>query len=159
MHDWTCSYSCLEFIFVHNPKRALWLRAFLDHYTPGGSNYALGKVPGSRFEHNSLKPSNGDDIDFCCIEWNTFEQREEVFAEPALRQQMKQLWKEQRPPLLQALGKTEEELNWEEDLQVFFNCTGPDKIRRQFIIATVVTDEYLGLDKRRKKRKLPCAML
>ena len=62
---------------------------------------------------------NGDRVSFYCIEWNAFERREEVFAEPKLRQQMKRLYKEERPPILQALGKKEEEFTWEEDLQVF----------------------------------------
>lgn len=56
---------------------------------------------------------------------------------------MKRVWKEERLPILQALGKTEEELTWEEDLQVFFDSTGPDKVRRQFVIAKLVDDKYL----------------
>lgn len=113
----------------------------------------------NRYERNDLELPNGDHVDFWCIEWNTFKRREEVFAEPALRQQMKRVWKEQRLPILQALGRTEEELTWEEDLQVFFDCTGPDKVRRQFVIATLVDDKYLGFNKKRKNVKLSCAIL
>lgn len=159
MHRWGCPYSCLELIFVHNSKRPLCLPVFLDHYAPGGSNNGLGEVPVNRYERNDLELPNGDHVDFWCIEWNTFKRREEVFAEPALRQQMKRVWKEQRLPILQALGRTEEELTWEEDLQVFFDCTGPDKVRRQFVIATLVDDKYLGFNKKRKNVKLSCAIL
>lgn len=120
MHNWTSSYSCLDSITLYNPQRNLFFYAFLDNFTPGSSSYALGKVPVSRFVQNHLKLSNGDDIHFWCIEWNIFQQREEVFIDPSLREQMELPWKEFRPPLLQALGKTEEELTWEEDLQVFF---------------------------------------
>ena len=113
----------------------------------------------SLFVQNHLKLSNGDDIHFWCIEWNTFQQREEVFTDPSLREQMKLPWTEFRPPLLRALGKTEEELTWEEDLQVFFECTGAERTQRRVVIATVLTDKFLGLDKKSKKRKLPCMIL
>lgn len=156
LHRGAFPYFCLEFVFVYNSKRPLWLPIFLDTYAPGGSYSGLYDVPVNGQEHNFLRFPNGDHVSFYCIEWNTFERREEVFAEPELRQQMKRVYKEERPPILQALGKPEEELTWEEDLQVFFDCTGPDKVRRQFVMTWLVDDQYLGLD---KKRQLPCVIL
>ncbi|KAJ5807083.1 hypothetical protein N7474_010675 [Penicillium riverlandense] len=155
MHRLDFPYSCLELLFVHNGKRPLWLPTFLDAYAPGGSNSGLYYVPVNRQGHNFLERSNGY-TSFYCIEWNTFERREEVFTEPALRQGMKQMYKEERQPILQALGKTEEELTWEEDLQIFIESTGPEKVQRHFVHATLVDDQYLGLDNR---KKLPCVIL
>ena len=156
MHRYGFPYSCLELVFVYNSKRPLWLPVFLDHFAPGGSYSGLYHVPVNGKETNFLKLPNGDHVSFYCIEWNTFERREEVFSDPGLRQGMKQIYKEERPPILQALGKTEKQLTWEEDLQVFIDCTGPSKVQRQFVLARLVNDKYLGLD---KKRKLSCVIL
>lgn len=150
MHRLDFPYSCLELLFVHNGKRPLWLPTFLDTYAPGGSNSGLYQVPVNRQGHNFLTLANGDYVSFYCIEWSTFERREEVFTAPALRQGMKGMYREERQPILQALGKTEEDLTWEEELQVFIDCTGPDKVQRHFVHATLVDDRYLGLDKRKK---------
>ena len=156
MHRPDFPYSCLELLFVHNEKRVLWLPVFLDHHTPGGSYSGLYHVPVSAQQHNSLILANEYHVSFYCIEWSTFERREEVFSSPTLRQGLKGMYQEHRQPILESLGKTEEDLTWEEELQVFIDCTGPDKVQRHFVHATPVDDRYLGL---KKKKKSLCMIL
>jgi hypothetical protein len=66
---------------------------------------------------------------------------------------------EHRAAVIQKLGKAEENLTWEEDLQVFFESTGSTNIQSRFSTGFWVNEAYssLGQDTNRKRR--PCVVM
>ncbi|KAJ5174792.1 uncharacterized protein N7482_000669 [Penicillium canariense] len=149
---------CLEFMTFHNPARPMMLYPFLEPHLPGGSCEGLSHAPVRSYSTNSLVLPNGDRVLFFCIEWKSLQDRAALFAKPSLRKQMKTANAGYRAPFLQALGKTEEELTWEEDVHIFFDSTGAKGTQRQFLTGTLATNDYLGQSQGIRKRKGPCVI-
>jgi hypothetical protein len=104
----------LELLFLQNPQNRPRLYWILEYYAPGGSYHGLGRVPVSSHESSTVTQTNGNVIQVVYIQWNTFQQREELYASEDMRQYMNRMppHNELRVPTLQAMGKTEEELTW-----------------------------------------------
>ena len=150
---------CLEFITFYSPKRPVMLYPFLEPHWPGASCAGLAHVPVRSFSAKTIESPKGETILFCCIEWKSLHDRATLYADPSLRKEMKRANAEYRAAVIQALGKTEEDLTWEEDLQVFFESTGATDIQRQFLAGVWVNEAYLGLGKDGNKKRLSCMIL
>lgn len=127
------------------------LSVILESHSIGGSNWHLHTAPVRLFSGASLD----DDKAFVyCIEWKSIQDRTALFADPMTREQMRSVYSDNRGPFLQYLGKTDEDITWEEAFRVFFLSMGAD-VQSRFVTATLVTDEYLGLKRRKRKKKQP----
>lgn len=84
------------------------------------------------------------------------EDRAAVLSDPVVRKTLKSLNAEFRVPILQELRKTEEELTWEENFEVFLQSRGARDIQHRFVTGKFVTDEYLGLD---SKKRSSCVVI
>lgn len=74
------------------------------------------------------------------------EDRAAVLSDSLVRKQLKSFNAEFRIPVVQGLGKTEDDLTWEEDFDVFLRSTGAKDIQHRFVTGRFVTDQYIGLD-------------
>jgi hypothetical protein len=159
----SCPCFFMELLFIQNPKRDSRLEIMLENYAPGGSYSGLYTVPVSSYQSNKVTQTNGDAIEVFCIQWNTFEQREEVYASYTMRQYLSRMLpnNEFRAPALQAMGKTEEELTWQESLEIYWICTEAERIQMHLLTGKLVTSEYLGFDKKKikKEQKKPAKMI
>lgn len=149
---------CLEIITFHNPRRPMMLYPFLEPHWPGGSCEGLAHVPVRSFSTKTIESPRGEKILFCCIEWKSLEDRATLYADLSLRKQMKTANAAHRASVIQALGKKEEDLTWEEDLQVFFESTGATDIQRQFLAGVWVNEAYLGLEKDGTRKRGSCVI-
>ncbi|OKP14672.1 hypothetical protein PENSUB_11430 [Penicillium subrubescens] len=149
---------CLEFMTFHNPKRPMMLYPFLEPHWPGGSCEGLAHVPVRSFSTKTMESPKGEKILFCFIEWKSLEDRAALYADPSLRKQMKTANAAHRAPVIQALGKKEEDLTWEEELQVFFESTGATDIQRQSLTGVWVNEAYLGLEKDKTRKRGSCVI-
>lgn len=150
---------CLEFITLYSPKRPMMLYPFLEPHWPGASCAGLAHVPVRSFSTTTIESSKGEKILFCCIEWKSLLDRATLFADTSLRKGMKTANAEHRAAVIQALGKAEEDLTWEEDLQVFLESTGATNIQFQFLTGDWVSEAYLGLGKDEAKKRRQCVIL
>lgn len=150
---------CLEFITFLSPKRPMMLYPFLEPHWPGASCAGLAHVPVRSFSTTTIESSKGEKILFCCIEWKSLQDRAILFADTSLRKGMKTANAEHRAAVIQALGKAEDDLTWEEDLQVFWESTGATNIQCQFLTGVWVSEAYLGLGKDEAKKWRRCVIL
>ncbi|OOQ86530.1 hypothetical protein PEBR_21141 [Penicillium brasilianum] len=150
---------CLEFITFLSPKRPMMLYPFLEPHWPGASCAGLAHVPVRSFSTTTIESSKGEKILFCCIEWKSLQDRAILFADTSLRKGMKTANAEHRAAIIQALGKAEDDLTWEEDLQVFLESTGATNIQCQFLTGVWVSGAYLGLGKDEAKKWRRCVIL
>lgn len=150
---------CLEFMTLHNPKRPMMLYPFLEPHWPGGSCEGLAHVPVRSFSTKTIESPEGEKILVCCIEWKSLEDRADLYADPSLRKQMKTANGEHRTPVLQVLGKEDEDLTWEEDLQVFFESIGATDLQRQFLTGVWVNEAHLGLGEDETRKRGACVTL
>lgn len=146
---------CLEFLTFFEIQRPMLLSSFLDPYRAAGSRANLAEVPVKSYSTAGL--TGETNTHFSCIEWKSFEDHIALFSDNSLRKQMRSVNADLRAPYVQALGKKEGELTWEEDLDIFFNSTGTKKIEHRLMIAKFVNDEYLGIEA--KKSKGSCRIL
>lgn len=81
----------------------------------------LYTVPVSSYQSNKVTQTNGDIFEVFCIQWNAPQQREEVYASYNMRQYLSRvpLNNEFRAPTLQAMGMSEEEVTWQESLEIY----------------------------------------
>lgn len=56
-------------------------------------------------------------------------------------------------------GKNEDELTGEEDFELLWVSTEAEKLHMHLLTATEVTDQYLGLNKEKKKRRVSCVII
>ncbi|KAJ5908047.1 hypothetical protein N7495_000729 [Penicillium taxi] len=140
---------CLEFTTLYDSKRPLLFKAFLDQFMPGESCRGLLTVPVRSFTSTAVftESIEGREALCFCIEWKSLQDRAAVFEDSSLRESMKFDQSETRAVFCQTLGKVEEKLTWEEDLQAYMASSGAKKIQSRFVTATLVTDEYLGMRK------------
>lgn len=136
----------------------MMLYPFLEPHWPGGSCEGLAHVPVRSFSTKTIESLEGEKILFCCIEWKSLEDRAALYADPSLRKQMKTANGAHRAPVLQALGKEDEELTWEEDLQVFFESIGATDFQRQFLTGVWVNEAYLGLGEDETRKRGACVI-
>lgn len=131
------------------------LSFILESHSIGGSNRYLHTAPVRLFSDTS---SDDNKAFVYWIEWKSIQVRTVLFADPMIREQMRPVYSDNRGLFLQHLGKTDEDLTWEETFRVFFLSMGAD-VQSRFVMATLVTDEYLGLKRRKGKKNSPCVIL
>lgn len=137
----------LEILTFRGMERPMMLYSFLEPYRITGSQSNSAFLPVRSFSSVRV-----DDMRVAyCIEWKSLEDRADMFSSSALRRQLRSVYTEHRAPFLQALGKTEEELTWEEDLDIFFKTTGAGHILQSVWKAQFISDKYLGLDARKEQ--------
>ena len=96
-----------------------------------------------------------------CIEWESIQARRSLLQDPNVRTPFKQTFKEERSIVFQGLGKTDEDLTWEEEFRVFLLSMGAFESFSQFLTGSYLTDDYLGLNKveETKAKTTPCCIL
>lgn len=150
---------CLEFITLYNPKRPMMLYPFLEPHWPGGSCAGLSHVPVRSFSTQTIQSPLGNKSLFCCIEWKSLEARAALYADPSVRKQMKTANAEHRAAVIQKMGKAEEDLTWEEDLQAFFESTGATNIQSRLSTGLWVNEAYSSLGQDANGKRRPCVVM
>lgn len=152
----------LEFLKVQwsEPQslaRLMSIGSMLEDFKSISSHDGRGPMPVLKYS-TTLHDSGMTSI--YCIEWRSFEYRDDVLVNPGWRRSLKDSTEEERKVILQKWNKTDETITPEEELSLFFLSIGARGSDSQLVRAKLVNAAYFGWStSQATQRPKPCNIL